>query len=106
MKKYLCSLWLLFVSLPIFGQAPGTGAYAFSTFDSRGFDAVNIGNLNVRFSIPIVSRTGRGMGFNYALQYEGLVWSNAGGVWSPDPAWGFTGVLNGTAFAGYPPARG
>ena len=36
---------------------------------------------------------------------EGLIWSavpsGSTTVWTPDPAWGFTGQLNGTALAGY-----
>ncbi len=86
-------------------QLPGTGAYPFASFDNRGFDSINLGNDNIRFSIPIVNRTGRGLGFSYAIQYEGLIWNpvNNGSttVWTPDPAWGFTGALNGSVFAGY-----
>ncbi len=86
-------------------QAPGTGAYPFSSLDNRGFDQVNLGNLNTRFSIGIVNRKGRGLPFNYAIQYDGMVWSatTSGSMttWSPDPTWGFKGQLNGVSFAGF-----
>jgi hypothetical protein len=86
-------------------QVLGTGAYPFASFDSRGFDSINLGNLNTRFSIPITQKTGRGLPFNYTLQYEGLVWTPVVGTsttsWVPNSAWGFTGLLNGNGFAGY-----
>lgn len=91
--------------VPLTAQIAGTGSYPFSSLDSRGFDSINLGNLNTQFSIPVVNRPGRGMAFNYAIQYEGLVWrpvvSGATTTWTPDPSWGFQGMLNGTAFSGY-----
>ena len=105
MKK-LCVLFaIVLVSGMASAQVLGTGTYAFASFDNRGFDSVNLGNLNTRFNVPVVSRTGRGMGFNYSIQYEGLIWSpsssNGTVTWMPDQAWGFFGLLNGTTFAGY-----
>ena len=100
MRKTLLS-FLLFCFGIAAAQAPATGNYPFSTYDLRGFDSVNVGNLNVRFNIPITSRTGRGLPFNYSLQYEGLVWSAVGGTWVPDPTFGFQGLLNGTGLKGY-----
>ncbi len=48
------SCWL-FCSLGAvgFGQNPGTGLYPFGSFDSRGFDSINLGNLNTHFEIPV-----------------------------------------------------
>jgi len=106
-KKLLGIFAVLFCLLaPALAQNTGTGAYPFASFDNRGFDSVNLGNFNVRFSIPIVSRTGRGLPFNYAIQYDGLVWnpvyssSTQSPTWVPDSAWGFRGTLNGTVIAG------
>jgi hypothetical protein len=86
-------------------QAPGTGAYAYASFDNRGFDSVNLGNLNTRFTISIVNRAGRGLPFDYVIQNEGLIWNpvttGSTTVWTPDPSWGFNGQLNGTGFSGY-----
>jgi hypothetical protein len=85
-------------------QNPGTGLYSFSSFDSRGFDSINIGNLNTHFEIPIVSKQGRGINFSYSLVYDGLVWSptvaNGGTYWTPDSGWGFHGQL-GSGIIGY-----
>ncbi len=106
MKKYLlAALAMLTMCVSMLAQTPGTGAYPFASFDIRGFDQINLGNNNIRFNIPIVNRAGRGLGFNYAIQYEGLVWSpvtsGSTTVWTPASNWGFTGQLNGTAFTGY-----
>ena len=105
MKKLFCLFALLLGVVSASGQTMATGVYPFSSFDQPGFDSINLSNLNVHFSIPLVSRTGRGQGFNYALNYEGLVWtpvaSGGSSTWSLDPTAGFTGVLNGTSFTGY-----
>ncbi len=104
-KLLLAAMAAVMTCVSMLAQAPGTGAYPFAAFDNRGFDSVNVGNLNTRFNIPIVNRAGRGLGFNYAIQYEGLIWNpvNNGSttVWTPGPNWGFTGQLNGTGFVGY-----
>ena len=85
-------------------QAPGTGLYNFGSFDNRGFDSVNIGNLNVHFEIPIVNKTGRGVPFKYTIVYDGLIWSAASSsgndYWQPDSGWGFHGQVN-DGFAGH-----
>jgi RHS repeat-associated protein len=102
--RLLCAS-LIGVSSIAAAQNLGTGLYAFGSFDSRGFDSVNIGNLNTHFEIPIVNKQGRGLPFNYSLVYEGLVWSsstNSGtGYWQPDSGWGFHGQLLGGAIVGF-----
>jgi RHS repeat-associated protein len=93
------------ISCAVSAQTAGTGAYPFASFDSPGFDSINLGNLNTTFAIPIVQKAGRGLPFSYALQYEGLIWTAVANgsttTWVPNPNWGFTGLLNGGAFAGY-----
>lgn len=100
----LLSLLALASSLA-YAQNPGTGLYAFGSFDSRGFDSVNIGNLNTHFEIPIVNKQGRGINFSYVMAYDGLIWtpSNAAGTgtWTPDPSWGFHGQFLGSGYNGY-----
>jgi hypothetical protein len=104
MKKLICLLAVLFIG-SLSAQTKGTGAYPFSSLDNKGFDAINLGNLNTRFTIPIVNRTGRGIGFSYSIQNEGLIWqpvvSGSTTSWSPNTTWGFAGLLNGTTFSGY-----
>ena len=93
------------ISCAVSAQTVGTGAYPFASFDSPGFDSINLGNLNTTFAIPIVQKAGRGLPFSYILQYEGLIWTPVVGTsttsWVPNPNWGFTGLLNGLGFAGY-----
>lgn len=106
MRKVLLTAQAAMLSCAsMLAQAPGTGPYPFASFDNRGFDSINLGNNNIRFTIPIVSTPGRGLGFNYAIQYEGLIWNpvndGVNTTWTPAPTWGFTGILNGTAFSGF-----
>lgn len=97
---FLCAV----LTTSLLAQYPGTGIYAFGSYDNKGFDSVNLGNLDTHFQIPIVSKQGRGLNFTYVLAYDGLVWSSntsAGtGYWQPDSNWGFYGQL-GEALKGY-----
>lgn len=56
---------------------------------------MNLGNLNVHFSIPIVSKAGRGMPFTYLLSYDSSIWTQVtnNGVtsWFPTANWGWRG---------------
>ena len=65
----------------------------FGTFAPSSFDTVNLANLNVNFSIPVVKKAGRGIPFNYIFTYNSSVWSpqNASGVyqWWPTPGFGW-----------------
>jgi len=86
-------------------QTPQPGLYEFGSFDTRGVDTINRGNLNVHMTVPIVNKPGRGgTNFNFALNYDGLVWSptkSALGIntWEPAPNWGWT--TESTAEFGY-----
>lgn len=71
------------------------GIYPMSTNSNQGFDTINIGNLNVHFSIPVFSKQGRGgLGFYYNLAYDSSVWTPVGAsgsqTWQPAVAWGWT----------------
>jgi len=103
--RALAVLALFFASsIHLIAQAPGTGLYTFGSFDNRGFDSINIGNLNTHFEIPIVTKSGRGVPFKYTIVYDGLIWSAAGSsgseYWVPDSGWGFHGQVN-DGFAGH-----
>jgi RHS repeat-associated protein len=99
-----CVFFLSFSSAAV-AQNLGTGLYAFGSFDSRGFDTVNLGNLNTHFEIPLVSKQGRGMPFQYSLVYDGLIWSSSTttgtGAWTPTSSWGFSGQLSASGFTGF-----
>ena len=80
-----------------------TGTPPFASFGGGPFDAVNLGNLNVHFVIPVLHKAGRGMPFAYDLTYDGSVWypSSASGqlTWTPVFNWGW--VAQSVANTGY-----
>ena len=73
--------------------APGTSA--FGSFGGGPFDTVNLGNLNVHLSVPVLHKAGRGIAFNYDLSYDSSIWypvSVSGQMtWQPVQNWGWTG---------------
>jgi RHS repeat-associated protein len=91
----LLSFGLLF---PASAQNPATGLPPFGSFQSAGFDTVNLQNLNSNFSIPIVSVPGRGSDFGFSIVFDSLLWVNQTGTthyWVPatdpsgNPTWGW-----------------
>ena len=85
MKANLCRLSALAIILASASLVPAqvaTGTYPYGTFDNKGFDTINIGNLNVHFSIPVLNKAGRGIPFTYNLSFDSSVWypSVAGGA--------------------------
>lgn len=99
MKKFAYLLAILFFTGSLRAQESGTGTYPFSSFDNKGFDAINLGNLDAHFAIPIVARQGRGISFNYSLVYDSLIWSplksNSTTTWQPDITFGLHGQVVG-----------
>jgi RHS repeat-associated protein len=70
------------------------GQYANGSFDTKGFDTINLGNLNVMAAIPIINKPGRGgTNFTYTLAYNGAVWypASVSGVetWVSTQNWGW-----------------
>ena len=65
-----------------------TGQPPFGSF-SGGPDIVNNANLNVAVNVPVVSKTGRGLPFSYALAYNSSIWYPSGNVWTPVANWGW-----------------
>src|SRR2546430_10301062 len=93
--KTLACLLLAFVALPAVAQ---TGLPPFGSFQSAGFDTVNLQNLNDNFSIPIVSVPGRGTDFAFSIAFNSLMWQKQTGTpntWQPvvdasgNPNWGW-----------------
>ena len=70
---------LLLVSVSVRGQV-ATGFPPYGSFSPGTFDTVNNANLNVHFSIPVISKAGRGLPFSYALTYDRLVLVSGGVV--------------------------
>jgi len=64
-----------------------TGTPPFATLDGGPFDVINVGNLNVHLTIPILNKAGRGQNFVYNLAYDTSVWQpvSVSGVnyWQP-----------------------
>lgn len=83
-----------------------TGTYPYGTFDSHEFEIVNVGNLNVHFAIPVISKTGREIPFTYALSFDSSVWYpssvNGSNVWTPVQNFGWRGDTEiATGYIGY-----
>jgi hypothetical protein len=86
------------LTIPSTGQV-ATGAPAFGSFGGGPFDTVNLGNLNVHFSVPILHKAGRGLPFMYDLSYDSSIWTSVGssgsGSWQPTPGWGWDSTWTG-----------
>jgi RHS repeat-associated protein len=81
-------LFLLFAMvLRGFCQTSDTGFPPFGTFQNGTFDSVNLQNLNVAFGIPVISHSGRGLDFQYALAYNSRAFHKTSGS---SPAWSFS----------------
>ena len=75
------------------------GAPPYSTIATGTFDSVNVANLNVHFEIPVFSKPGRGIPFQFNLRYDSSIWSpvTSGSTksWQPDGLWGWSGPTDG-----------
>src|ERR1700676_1137752 len=93
MRRLAVLLALLLAPSFLQAQNPGTGLPQFGSFTPGGFDTVNNQNLNVVFSIPLISSTGRGMPLNLSMTYNSLVYQNYQGMWLPAVPGGLLGWL-------------
>src|ERR1700676_4083501 len=79
------------------GQGPAIGTPPFGSFGGGPFDTINLGNLNVHFTVPILHKAGRGMPFVYDLKYDSSVWylGSVNGIQTWQPVnfsyWGWLG---------------
>lgn len=93
------ALWLLaavfttfLATRPAYSQR--TGYPPFGSFQTGGFDGINLQDLNVNISIPIVTSAGRGQPFRLPIVYDSLIWLKGSG-WYPvvdangNPTWGW-----------------
>ena len=105
LRRFSAIAIVIFAVGQLRAQNPGTGSYPYARSDSFGFDSVNPGNLNVHFSIPVVSKQGRGLPFQYSLEFDSLIWtpvtSGSSKVWTPDPSFGLHGYLLNDGYKGF-----
>ena len=101
LRKISSLLVLVFCASTLWSQV-ATGTYPHGTFDKKGFDTINVGNLNVHFTIPVLHKAGRGVPFNFDLGYDSSIWApvTASGAvsWQPSAGWGWiasSAVLSG-----------
>ncbi len=91
---------LVLAAQPCVAQQLITGLPQFGSYQSDGFDTINLANLNIHFSVPVFSRAGRGIPFAYSLTYDGLIYtpvtSGSTTSWQPASNWGWTGQAVGT----------
>ena len=76
-------------------QVP-TGTPPFGSFGGGPVDTIDLANLNVHFSIPTLSKAGRGLSFTYPLSYDTSIWyssSTLGSLaWTPGSNYGWVGT--------------
>src|SRR6202162_5977639 len=89
MRRHLIFTFpLLFLPVLTLSQ---TGIPSFASLTQSQFAAINNGNGNVVFALPIMSSPGRGLNLNLNATYNSLMWvkSVAGGApaWSPLGPW-------------------
>ena len=109
LRKLIPVIVSLYFTTAVVAQV-ATAAYPFGTFDSKGFDTINVGNLNVNFSIPVLNKAGRGMPFTYALSYNSSIWYpttvNGTLVWTPVNLFGWgADTAAATGFVSYTTTR-
>lgn len=79
-----------------------TGTPPYSTIGGGPFDSVNLGNLNVHFTVPVLSKAGRNLPFSYGMNYDSSIWTpvTTNGItqWQPSGTWGWT--VNAAALTG------
>ena len=93
-RIFTIASFLILLSMSAMGQVV-TGTYPFGQF-TGGPDAVNLGNLNASWTIPIVNKAGRGQNFVYNLNYDSSVYypvtSGSSTSWQPVANWGWQGL--------------
>jgi RHS repeat-associated protein len=78
-----------------------TGTPPFGSF-AGGPDQVNLANLNVHLNVPVFSRPGRGLPFNFYLTYDNSIWypvtTSGTTTWTANgTGWGSSEVNVGSA---------
>lgn len=93
MRRHIPLLLVPFLFAAVLKGQVATGVYSYGTFDNKGFDTINVGNLNVHFAIPVLHKAGRGIPFYYDLTYDSSVWypvtAGSTAAWTPAQAFGW-----------------
>jgi len=95
---YGLSLAAAIFTLAAFSSAQvANGAQPFGSFGGGPFDSVNLGNLNVNFTIQTRHKAGRGTPFTHNdLVYNSSIWApttvNGQLTWAPAGNWGWAGL--------------
>jgi len=85
-------LVVLLVSSAVSLAQVKTGTPRFGTFGG-GPDIINLSNLNVQVTIPVLHKPGRGLPFDFGLTYNSSIWSipafTGSSSWQPVVNWGW-----------------
>src|ERR1017187_4777660 len=94
--RFFTLVCILLASAALAMGQVATGNYTYGSYDNLGFDTINVGNLNLHASLPVLNKPGRGMPFTYALSYDSSIWTpvtvNGSQQWQPSLNWGWAGV--------------
>ena len=104
-RSFLTILALLLVTAVPMSAQVQNGTPPFGSF-AGGPDIIDLANLNVRLSIPVLHKPGRGTDFTYDLNYDSSDWFpvtvNGTSTWTPVVNWGWAGsVPTGSGYATY-----
>jgi len=76
----------------------------FQSWGGGPVDSVNLGNLDIHLTIPVLHKAGRGMPFAYDISYDAQVWSsvtsNGTTQWQPSNTFGWMNI-SGAGMGGY-----
>jgi hypothetical protein len=93
MRNALWVVALVFMAVSFGTAQVTTGTPPHGSFQFSGVDTVNLANLNIHVDVPVVSKAGRGLPFNYTLNFDSSVWYPAtvgsSRVWQPVYNWGW-----------------
>src|SRR5208283_2514973 len=97
---------LIFAVVQLHAQVQ-TGTPSFGSF-AGGPDTINLANLNVHLTIPVLHKAGRGTNFSYDLNYDSSIWypvtSGSTTSWqlvSSSSLPGWQSSKNGQSYVGY-----
>ena len=102
--RYASLFCLLLLALAVSGASTRaqTGRPPFDSFTGGAPDTMNLGNLNVHLTLPIVHKPGRGLPFDYDLTYDSTIWTPTflgyAYQWKPDTNWGWTVASSGVGY--------